>query len=155
MKKNNQKTLFSAPGGKSYLVPFILITSLFLLWGFAHGLLDVLNKHFQGVFTMTKAESGLVQFSTYIAYFLMALPAGMFMKRFGYKKGIILGLCLFAVGAFAFIPAAYLHSASPFLIALFCDCLWALYYGNGSQPLFHDFRAGGIGGATPEFVSIV
>ena len=131
MKKNNQKTLFSAPGGKSYLVPFILITSLFLLWGFAHGLLDVLNKHFQGVFTMTKAESGLVQFSTYIAYFLMALPAGMFMKRFGYKKGIILGLCLFAVGAFA------------------------LYSGNGSQPLFHDFRAGGIGGATPEFVSIV
>ena len=119
MKKNNQKTLFSAPDGKSYLVPFILITSLFLLWGFAHGLLDVLNKHFQGVFTMTKAESGLVQFSTYIAYFLMALPAGMFMKRFGYKKGIILGLCLFAGGAFAFIPAAYLHSASPFLIALF------------------------------------
>ena len=50
MKKNNQKTLFSAPGGKSYLVPFILITSLFLLWGFAHGLLDVLNKHFQGVY---------------------------------------------------------------------------------------------------------
>lgn len=119
MKKKSEKTLFAAPGGKSYLVPFILITSLFLLWGFAHGLLDVLNKHFQGVFTMTKAESGLVQFSTYIAYFLMALPAGMFMKRFGYKKGIILGLCLFAAGAFAFIPAAYLHSASPFLVALF------------------------------------
>lgn len=119
MKKKNQKTLFSAPDGKSYLIPFILITSLFLLWGFAHGLLDVLNKHFQGVFTMTKAESGLVQFSIYIAYFLMALPAGLFMKRFGYKKGIILGLCLFAVGAFAFIPAAYLHSAFPFLVALF------------------------------------
>lgn len=119
MKKDNSKTLFSAPKGKSYLIPFILITSLFLLWGFAHGLLDVLNKHFQGAFTMTKAESGLVQFSTYIAYFLMALPAGMFMKRFGYKKGVILGLCLFAVGAFAFIPAAFLHSASPFLIALF------------------------------------
>lgn len=119
MKKKNQKTLFSAPDGKSYLIPFILITSLFLLWGVAHGLLDVLNKHFQGVFTMTKAESGLVQFSTYIAYFLMALPAGLFMKRFGYKKGIILGLCLFAVGAFAFIPAAYLHSAFPFLVALF------------------------------------
>lgn len=119
MKKKNGKTLFSTPDGKSYLIPFVLITSLFLLWGFAHGLLDVLNKHFQGVFTMTKAESGLVQFSTYIAYFLMALPAGMFMKRFGYKKGIILGLCLFAAGAFAFIPAAYLHSASPFLIALF------------------------------------
>ena len=68
---------------------------------------------------MTKAESGLVQFSTYIAYFLMAIPAGMFVKRFGYKKGIILGLCLFALGAFAFIAAAYLHSAFPFLVALF------------------------------------
>ncbi|UQT34446.1 sugar MFS transporter [Parabacteroides distasonis] len=101
------------------MVPFILITSLFLLWGFAHGLLDVLNKHFQGVFTMTKAESGLVQFSTYIAYFLMALPAGAFMKRYGYRKGIIMGLLLFAIGAFGFIPAAFLHSATPFLIALF------------------------------------
>lgn len=119
MEKNNKPGLFSAPNGKSYLIPFILITSLFLLWGFAHGLLDVLNKHFQGAFTMTKAESGLVQFSTYIAYFLMALPAGMFMKRYGYKRGIILGLLLFAVGAFAFIPAALLHSATPFLVALF------------------------------------
>lgn len=119
METKNKQHLFAAPGGKSYLVPFILITSLFLLWGFAHGLLDVLNKHFQGAFTMTKAESGLVQFSTYIAYFLMALPAGMFMKRYGYKKGIILGLLLFAAGAFAFIPAAFLHSATPFLVALF------------------------------------
>ena len=119
MEKQKKQLLVAAPGGKSYLVPFILITSLFLLWGFAHGLLDVLNKHFQGVFTMTKAESGLVQFSTYIAYFLMALPAGGFMKRYGYRKGIIMGLLLFAIGAFGFIPAAFLHSATPFLIALF------------------------------------
>ena len=76
MEKQKKQSLVAAPGGKSYLVPFILITSLFLLWGFAHGLLDVLNKHFQGVFTMTKAESGLVQFSTYIAYFLMPLRSG-------------------------------------------------------------------------------
>ena len=119
MEKQKKQSLVAAPGGKSYLVPFILITSLFLLWGFAHGLLDVLNKHFQGVFTMAKAESGLVQFSTYIAYFLMALPAGAFMKRYGYRKGIIMGLLLFAIGAFGFIPAAFLHSATPFLIALF------------------------------------
>ena len=119
MEKQKKQLLVAAPGGKSYLVPFILITSWFLLWGFAHGLLDVLNKHFQGVFTMTKAESGLVQFSTYIAYFLMALPAGAFMKRYGYRKGIIMGLLLFAIGAFGFIPAAFLHSATPFLIALF------------------------------------
>ena len=119
MEKQKKQSLVAAPGEKSYLVPFILITSLFLLWGFAHGLLDVLNKHFQGVFTMTKAESGLVQFSTYIAYFLMALPAGAFMKRYGYRKGIIMGLLLFAIGAFGFIPAAFLYSATPFLIALF------------------------------------
>ena len=118
MEKKNKQRLFAAPNGKSYLIPFILITSLFLLWGFAHGLLDVLNKHFQGAFTMTKAESGLVRFSTYIAYFLMALPAGMFMKRYGYKKGIILGLLLFAAGAFAF-------SLLPFYILRLL--FWSLY----------------------------
>ncbi|WP_346692067.1 sugar MFS transporter [Coprobacter fastidiosus] len=117
--KIDNTTIFRTPDGRSYLVPFILVTSLFLLWGFAHGLLDVLNKHFQLAFTMTKAESGLVQFSTYIAYFLMAIPAGIFMKKYGYKKGIILGLLLFATGAFSFIPAALMHSSTPFLIALF------------------------------------
>lgn len=119
MENKGKKSLVSAASGKSFLLPFVLITSLFLLWGFAHGLLDVLNKHFQTAFTMSKAESGLVQFVTYIAYFLMALPAGAFMKRFGYKSGIIAGLMLFALGAFAFVPAAYTHSAVPFLIALF------------------------------------
>ena len=119
MEKMRKRSLVAAPGGGSYLLPFVLITSLFLLWGFAHGLLDVLNKHFQGVFTMTKAESGLVQFSTYIAYFLMALPAGAFMRRYGYRRGIILGLSLFAAGAFGFIPAAFLQLSTPFLIALF------------------------------------
>ena len=119
MEKQRKRSLVAAPGGGSYLLPFVLITSLFLLWGFAHGLLDVLNKHFQGVFTMSKAESGLVQFSTYIAYFLMALPAGAFMRRYGYRRGIILGLSLFAAGAFGFIPAAFLQASTPFLIALF------------------------------------
>jgi FHS family L-fucose permease-like MFS transporter len=113
------KSIVSAPGGKSYILPFILVTSLFLMWGLAHGLLDVLNKHFQIAFTMSKAQSGLVQFSTYIAYGLISIPAGLFMKRFGYKKGIILGLMLYAVGSFSFLPAAYMHSANPFLIALF------------------------------------
>lgn len=113
------KSIFTSPTGKNYLIPFILVTSLFLMWGMAHGLLDVLNKHFQVAFTMSKAQSGLVQFSTYIAYGLISIPAGLFMKRFGYKKGIILGLFLYALGAFGFIPAAFLHSANPFLIALF------------------------------------
>lgn len=113
------KSIFRSPTGKSYLVPFILVTSLFLMWGLAHGLLDVLNKHFQVAFTMSKAQSGLIQFSTYIAYGLMSIPAGIFMKKYGYKKGIILGLLLYSIGAFSFIPAAFLHSANPFLIALF------------------------------------
>lgn len=113
------KSIFSSPNGKSYLIPFLLVTSLFLMWGLAHGLLDVLNKHFQVAFTMSKAQSGLVQFSTYIAYALVSIPAGLFMKKYGYKKGILLGLVLYAAGAFGFIPAALLHSANPFLVALF------------------------------------
>lgn len=119
MENSKKKSIFAAPNGKSYLIPFILVSSLFLMWGFAHGLLDVLNKHFQEAFTMTKAESGLVQFSTYIAYGLIAFPAGMFMRRFGYQKGIIMGLIVYAIGAFSFIPAAFGSSPIPFLIALF------------------------------------
>lgn len=120
MKNTKQKkSIFSAPGGRSYLLPFILVTSLFLMWGLAHGLLDVLNKHFQEAFTMSKAQSGLVQFSTYIAYGVFGIPAGLFMKRYGYKKGILLGLLIYAIGAFSFIPAAFMNSANPFLIALF------------------------------------
>jgi len=125
MEKKNKQSLFAAPNGKSYLVPFILITSLFLLWGFAHGLLDVLNKHFQGAFTMTKAESGLVQFSTYIAYFLMALPAGMFMKRYGYKKGIILGL--FCCRGFRFYPCCLFAFCDSFSGRFIYHCLRVVY----------------------------
>ena len=117
--QKSHKSIFTSPEGKSYLFPFILVTSLFLMWGLAHGMLDVLNKHFQLAFTMSKAQSGLVQFSTYIAYGLMSIPAGIFMKKYGYKKGIILGLMLYAAGAFGFIPAALLHSSNPFFVALF------------------------------------
>jgi len=119
MDTKNKKSIFSSPSETSYLFPFILVTSLFLMWGMAHGLLDVLNKHFQEAFTMTKSQSGIVQFSVYIAYGLISIPAGIFMKKYGYKKGIILGLLLFALGAFGFVPAALLNSANPFLFALF------------------------------------
>ena len=119
MNTKTKKTIFTSPSGTSYLFPFILVTSLFLMWGMAHGLLDVLNKHFQEAFTMSKAQSGLVQFSVYIAYGLISIPAGIFMKKYGYKKGIILGLLLYALGAFGFVPAAFLNSANPFLVALF------------------------------------
>ncbi len=118
-KGNKIRGLLSAADGTSYLRPFIMITSLFLLWGFAHGLLDVLDKHFQDTLHVSKAESGFVQFSLYIGYLVMAYPAGLFMKRHGYKKGIILGLSLFALGAFLFYPAAKMALFIPFLMALF------------------------------------
>lgn len=105
--------------GRNYAYPFVLVTSLFLLWGFAHGLLDVLDKHFQNTLHISKAESGFVQFSLYIGYLVMAGPAGLFMKRFGYKSGIILGLFLFASGAFLFYPAAHFGAFVPFLGSLF------------------------------------
>lgn len=119
MKKKSAQGLFTADNGTSYIKPFALITLLFLLWGFAHGLLDVLDKHFQDTLHVSKAESGFVQFSLYIGYLAMAYPAGLFMKRHGYKKGIILGLSLFALGAFLFYPAAKIAAFIPFLMALF------------------------------------
>src|SRR3546814_692888 len=82
-------------------------------------MLDVLNKHFQDVLDVSKGQSGLVQFAVYGAYFLMALPAGYFMRRYGYKKGILLGLSLYAIGAFLFYPAAGVATFGSFLTALF------------------------------------
>lgn len=103
----------------NYTFPFILVTSLFFLWGFAYGLLDVLNKHFQEALNITKARSTLLQAAYFGAYFLMALPAGMIMKRYGYKSGIIIGLLLYTAGAFLFYPAANIRSFEFFLLALF------------------------------------
>ncbi|WP_407364314.1 sugar MFS transporter (plasmid) [Pseudomonas luteola] len=98
---------------------FILITSLFFMWGLSHGLLDVLNKHFQDTLHVSRAQSGLVQTAYFGAYFFIALPVGRFMERFGYKAGILVGLALFAAGALLFVPASIIGSFSPFLIALF------------------------------------
>jgi FHS family L-fucose permease-like MFS transporter len=111
----NRQNLVSA----GFLVPFILITSLFFLWGIAHGMLDTLNKHFQDMLHMSKAQSGMIQFSVYMAYFGMALPAGYFMKQFGYKRGIILGLSLFSAGAFLIAATTSFESFWIFLICLF------------------------------------
>jgi FHS family L-fucose permease-like MFS transporter len=100
-----------------FIIPFILVTSLFFLWGFAHSLLDVLNKHFQDILGITKARSGWVQAALYGGYAVMAIPAGMIMTRFGYKKGIIFGLLTYAAGAFLFMPAAHIQT---FEFTLFC-----------------------------------
>ena len=104
---------------KEYLLPFILITFLFFLWGIAHGMIDTLDKHFQQILNLTKSQSSMIQFSLYGAYFGMALPAGMFMRRYGYKKGIILGLMLFASGAFLIASTTSFESFWIFLTCLF------------------------------------
>lgn len=102
-----------------YLVTFAFVTSLFMLWGIAITMGDVLNRHFQNVLGVSKAESGLVQFSIFGAYAVMGIPAGLFMKRFGYKNGVLFGLALYAIGAFLFIPSANAESFAAFRGALF------------------------------------
>lgn len=102
-----------------FLLPFALVTSLFFLWGLSYGLLDVLNKHFQEVLQITRRKSTLLQFAYFGAYFVAALPAGLFMKRFGYKRGILLGLFLFAAGALLCYPAAEAASFPLFLFSFF------------------------------------
>ena len=104
---------------KAYILPIILVTSLFFLWGLAYGLLDVLNKHFQETLNITKQRSTLLQAAYFGAYFLIALPAGFFMQKAGYKKGIITGLLLYAAGAILFYPSAENASFTFFLLALF------------------------------------
>jgi len=101
------------------LFPFILITSLFFLWGFAHNLDPILIPHLQKSFTLTTVQATLVDSAVFIAYFLMALPAGFIMKKYGYKAGIITGLLVFALGSFLFIPAADTQQYPFFLVALF------------------------------------
>lgn len=104
---------------KKFIVTMIFVTSLFLLWGIAITMGDVLNRHFQNVLGVTKSQSGLVQFSIFGAYFIMGIPAGLFMKKFGYKKGVLLGLSLYAIGAFLFVPASNAESFTFFRFALF------------------------------------
>lgn len=120
--------------GKNYLIPFLLVTSLFFLWGFAHSLLDVLNKHFQDILGISKAQSGLVQFALYGGYLIMAIPAGLFMNKFGYKRGIILGLLLYATGAFFFYPASMIQTFFSFLLGLFIIACGLTFLETAANP---------------------
>lgn len=117
---NTQVTAVSNEKEKpNYTFPLILVTSLFFMWGFSYGLVDSLNKHFQDIFQITKMRSTLLQFAYFGGYGIMALPAGIIMRKFGYKRGIILGLCLFALGALLFYPSAIIGDYYFFLICLF------------------------------------
>jgi FHS family L-fucose permease-like MFS transporter len=104
---------------RKYIVILLFVTSLFLLWGVAMSLGDTLNKHFQNVLHVSKARSAYVQLSLFGAYAVMGIPAGLFMKKYGYKKGVLLGLALYAFGALLFVPASNTESFGFFRIALF------------------------------------
>src|SRR5208337_5661089 len=112
-------SLFKTADGKNLLITFALVTSLFLLWGFCNGMIDILNKHFQDSLHINKQQSGLVQSANYLAYFLMAIPAGLIARKLGYKGGILVGLSLIGVGAFWFIPAVNIGAYWAFLLGLF------------------------------------
>ena len=115
--KNKRPSLF-VRDGINYLGPFAAISALFFLWGIAHGMLDTLDKNFQMMLHLQKWQSSFIQFSLYGAYFGMAIPAGKFMKKYGYKKGIIFGLSLFAAGALIAAGTASFQSFILFLICL-------------------------------------
>lgn len=104
---------------KRYVFVFAFVTLLFFLWGIAISMGDVLNRHFQNILQVSKSRSGLVQLSIFGAYAVMGIPAGLFMKRFGYKAGVLLGLALYAAGCFMFSPASESVSFSLFRLALF------------------------------------
>src|SRR6202790_1166589 len=105
------------PAGQ--LVPFILVTVLFFLWGIPNNLNDVLIRHFMKSFAITRFQAGLVQSAFYMGYFLLAVPAALLMRKLGYKAGFITGLVLFGTGSFLFWPAALMGQYGYFLCALF------------------------------------
>lgn len=115
---------------KEYKIPFILVTSLFFLWGFAHAILDVLNKHFQDVLVITRAHSAWVQVMFYLGYFVMAIPAGLFINKYGYRKGVVFGLLLYGIGSLLFIPGGILDVFQLFSVFPVCHSLWLGFSGN-------------------------
>ena len=117
--KNESKTPIIGNGTWATLVPFILITACFALWGFANDITNPMVKAFSKIFRMSVTQGALVQVAFYGGYFAMAFPAAIFIKRYSYKAGVMLGLGLYAVGAFLFLPAKLTGSYFPFLMAYF------------------------------------
>ena len=119
---------------KEYQLPFILVTSLFFLWGFAHAILDVLNKHFQDVMNISRAHSAWVQVMFYLGYFVMAIPAGLFISKYGYRKGVVFGLALYGIGSLLFIPGEYWMSFHFFLFSLFVIACGLVFLETAANP---------------------
>lgn len=137
----NQETENHSVSDKKYLVPFILITSLFFLWGFARAILDVLNKHFQNALHISITQSAMIQVTTYLGYFLMAIPAGIFINKYGYRRGVVFGLLLFGLGAIFFIPGASIGSFSTFLFCLFVIGCGLVFLETAANPYVTELGA--------------
>mgnify|MGYP000974679207 FL=1 len=118
----------------SYLLPFILVTSLFFLWGLANSLNGTLIKHFQTALNLNRAQAGIVDSAFYIGYFVMAIPAGFILNKVGYKKGILIGLALYAIGALLFYPAASTRTYGIFLFALFIIACGLAFLETAANP---------------------
>ncbi|WNO52376.1 L-fucose:H+ symporter permease [Stakelama saccharophila] len=127
-----------APRGRfvrqGYLAGFALVTSLFFLWAIANNFNDILIRQFQKALALNRAEAGFIQFVFYLGYFTMALPAGMLMRRFGYRAGILCGLGLYATGALLFYPAAEIREYGVFLAALFVIASGAAFLETAANP---------------------
>lgn len=117
-----------------YLIPFILVSTLFLLWAFLHNINPILIPHLKKACQISDTQSALIDSAVYLGYFLMALPAGWFMHKYGYKKGILLGLALYATGALLFLPAASARSYTFFLGALFIIASGATFLETIANP---------------------
>lgn len=126
---------------RQYFVPFVLITSLFFLWGFARAILDLLNKHFQNTLDISITQSSFIQVTTYLGYFITAIPAGWFINRHGYRLGVVLGLLLFGFGSLLFIPLSALHSFNTFLIALFIIGCSLVFLETSANPYVTELGA--------------
>lgn len=132
--KNTKKTSILCKDGVCYILPFILITSCFALWGFANDITNPMVKAFSKIFRMSVSEGTLVQVAFYGGYFAMAFPAAMFIRRYSYKAGVLLGLGLYALGAFLFFPAMLTGSYAPFLLAYFILTCGLSFLETSSNP---------------------
>ena len=119
---------------RRYLLPFILVTSLFFLWGFARSILDVANQHFRDEMNISITQSSWIQVITFLAYFISAVPAGLYISRFGYRRGVVTGLLLFALGAFLFIPGQDMGSFYAYVGCLFIIGIGLAFLETSANP---------------------
>ena len=119
MENNKKSRLLVTREGVSYVLPFVVVTCCFALWGFANDITNPMVKAFSKIFRMSVTEGALVQVAFYGGYFCMALPAALFIRRHSFKSGIVMGLALYALGVLLFIPARAIGSFAPFLVAYF------------------------------------